>query len=318
MRKLEDLKRDILANKIENFYVFYGSDFGIRKHYIEQIKKSFNGKAKYMEACDKIQVSSKSTSLFDTGKQLYLVYNDVDFANSKSNVIDDFISKITDDTVILIYEEALDGSNLFKDFEQYITNFPEVQSNIGKEFVNSEVTLLEADAEELAFNCKNNYNMILLETDKIKEYAEAKGTSHNNSFEVLSIRNQMTERIDKFDANAFMIDVLSGNKRNIGYWYQVAMNDIDRFFNSMVFIFNDYLIAFHLVKFGKWDGGSVAYVSGLSWGRIKVLRDLIIPYEKDDLLYKAYKVACVDADVKSGKLERGNVVDYFFSSILEF
>lgn len=317
MKKLEDLKRDILANKIENFYVFYGEDYGIRKHYIEQIKKSFNGKAKYMEACDKIQVNSKTTSLFDNGKQLYLVYNDVEFANSKSNIIDDFISKLTDDTVILIYEEALESSSLFKDFDQYITYFPEVQDNIGKEFVNSEVKLTDSDVENLAFNCRNNYNTILLETDKIKEYAEGNNTSQVNSYEALSLKNQMIERIDKFDANAFMIDVLCGNRKNIAYWYQVALNDSDKFFGSMAFIFNDYLIAFYLVKYGKWTGGSRAYESGLSWGRVKVLRDLIIPFEQDALLFSAYKVACVDVNVKSGKLERGNVVDYFFSSILE-
>ena len=31
MKNLKDLKEDILANKINKFYVFYGEDFGLRK-----------------------------------------------------------------------------------------------------------------------------------------------------------------------------------------------------------------------------------------------------------------------------------------------
>lgn len=317
MRKLENLKQDILDGKIDNFYVFYGTDFGIRKHYIEQIKKSFNGKGKYLEDCTKIQANSKSTSLFNSNKQLYIVYNDIEFAESKSSNIDKFIKNLTKDTVILVYEEALSSSNLFKNFDKYITEFPEVQANIGKEFVKSEVNLLDVDAEALSYNCKNNYNMILLETDKIKSYASGAGTSISNSFETLSVKNQLTERLDKFDVNAFMVDVLCNNKRNMRYWYQIAINDVNSFFGSLIYMFNDYLISYILKHYGRSDGSSIAYDSGFAWGRVKVLRELIIPLEPDDLIFMAYKIACVDADVKTGKLDRGNVVDYFFSSIIE-
>ena len=44
MKKIEDLKRDILEGKLEHFYVFYGEDYGIRKHYIDKIKTFFKSK----------------------------------------------------------------------------------------------------------------------------------------------------------------------------------------------------------------------------------------------------------------------------------
>ena len=37
MKQLKDLKEEILANNIKNFYVFYGQDFGLRQHYIHKI-----------------------------------------------------------------------------------------------------------------------------------------------------------------------------------------------------------------------------------------------------------------------------------------
>ena len=41
MKKLEDLKKELLDNKVNKFYVFYGEDFGIRKHYINKISTYF-------------------------------------------------------------------------------------------------------------------------------------------------------------------------------------------------------------------------------------------------------------------------------------
>ena len=42
MRKLEDLKSSLLKDEVDKFYVFYGDDFGIRKHYIEKLGSYFS------------------------------------------------------------------------------------------------------------------------------------------------------------------------------------------------------------------------------------------------------------------------------------
>ena len=36
MTPLKELKENILNNNIQNFYVFYGEDSGLRKHYIDK------------------------------------------------------------------------------------------------------------------------------------------------------------------------------------------------------------------------------------------------------------------------------------------
>ena len=38
MKKLEDLKQDLIDGRLRKFYVFYGEDYGIRKHYINKIE----------------------------------------------------------------------------------------------------------------------------------------------------------------------------------------------------------------------------------------------------------------------------------------
>ena len=139
MKKIEDLKRDILEGKLEHFYVFYGEDYGIRKHYIDKIKTFFKSKPTYAENYEGIKFGSRSVSLFGNNNQLVIVYDDVEFANLKAKEIQQFINNLSTYTVIFVYEDALESSTLFKEFDQYITNFPVVQDNIALEFVTDEL-----------------------------------------------------------------------------------------------------------------------------------------------------------------------------------
>lgn len=57
-------------------------------------------------------------------------------------------------------------------------------------------------------------------------------------------------------------------------------------------------------------------IIGLPWGRIKVIREFIIPYEADDLLEIAYLVSDLDTQIKFGKLAKENLLDHFICLII--
>jgi hypothetical protein len=168
----------------------------------------------------------------------------------------------------------------------------------------------------MAYNCENNYSKILLESDKIKEYSQAKNVTNKVAFETLSIKNQLEERIDTFNAKEFMNDILTGNTYNFAYWYEVITNDTDKFFSSIMSIFNDYLIAGLIKEHGSYEGSSAAYNYKLPWNRTKEIRLLNIQYTSEYLFNCAYKVACIDGDVKGGIIQKEKVVDYFFSDVI--
>lgn len=317
MKKIEDLKKDILDGKLEHFYVFYGEDYGIRKHYIDKIKTFFKSKPTYAESYEGIKFGSRSISLFGNKNQLVIVYDDEEFANLKEREIQTFINNLTTYTVIFVYEEALESSTLFKSFDQYITNFPVVQSNVALEFVTDEVKLYRPVAETIAKNCGNNYNNILMETGKIKDYAESKNVSFQNAYDTLDVKGQMIQKVDDFNAHEFMNDILKGNMQNIAYWYEVAKCNTDKVFMSLMSIFNDYLIAGILSRYGKWNGGTEAYNRcRLPWNRIKTIREFVLDADYESYFYRAYKVATIDAEVKSGKLARDDIIDYMINYVI--
>lgn len=315
MKKLEDLKNDILNNRFQQFYVFYGEDYGIRRHYIKKLGENFQ-KVSMVSSCQAITDKTVVKSLFSI-KELCIIYNDLEFPRKDINYIKTFIERLGVYTIILVYEEPLESSTLWKHFSEYITYFPVVQDNVAVEFVEDEVKLLEADTRNLSHNCKNNYNNILLEADKIRSYADAKGMSEQNSYEVLTDKQQLLEELESYNPNLFTEDVLTGMHTNIAYWtYIIKQQDVDKFYYTLTSVFYDYLIAHLIKKYGKYDGSSRAYRYGLPWGRAKILRELNIIYDADYLLDTAYRIAEIDKNVKTGKLAREDLIDYFISVVI--
>ena len=81
-------------------------------------------------------------------------------------------------------------------------------------------------------------------------------------------------------------------------------------------MFNDFLIAGLIKKYGKYDGSSRAYNYGLPWGRAKEIRELDLPFEYTYYFDCAFKVSEIDELVKSGKILQNNLVDYFITNVI--
>lgn len=315
MTPLKDLKEQILNGDIKHFYVFYGPDRGLRHHYISKIAESFNI-VRSLPSMEGISGSSRGSGLFKTS-QLSIVYNDTDFAKWKTSSLQKYIYSLNEDCIILVYEDELSSSNLFKNFGQFITYFPTVQDSIALEFVESEVSLSLESKLELARNCENNYNNICLETDKIKNYAQYKNVSEQIAYENLRLENQLLYRYPDYNPRDLMNDILQGDFKQLGYWCEV-INKLytEKFWIMLNSIFTDYLIAYCIQSRGKYPGSSLAYNLGLPWGRCKEIREFVMPYDKDYLFECAMKVSNLDYLVKSGQVTIEKLFDYFVTTII--
>jgi hypothetical protein len=314
MKKLEDLKDELIQDKLCKFYVFYGEDYGIRKHYVEKIKSYFTS-VKTVDSYEAVSVASKSKSLFKE-ENLYIIYGDEVFADLKEDVIAGFIKNLVDHTCIMIYEEPLTNTTLFKQFQNYITYFPVVELKVAEEFVDSELQLAKKASNDLAFNCGCNYNNILLESDKIRNYAQTSGLSLQNAYESLERKSQLLENYEAFNSGEFMNDVLTGSFSIMEFWTTVIARDVNKFYFSLSFMVNDFIIAGLLTMYGKWDGSNKAFAYGLNWGRVKEIRELEINLPPDYLFDCADRLAKVDMLVKTGKLQRTDLFDYFLTNVI--
>ena len=257
MKQLKDLKEEILNNKFNNFYIFYGEDYGLRKHYIDAIAKHYDG---LVVLDDYVELSNSKGSALIITKTLYLIYDCSEICNLTVEQIEGFIKKLKYDCVILDFETLSDKTNLFRNFGDYITYFPLVEDKIGFEFVQSEVSLIRKSSENLALNCSNNYNSILLETDKIKQYSNAKEINQQQAYDVLNMNKQLIIKPENYDNDLIINDLLLYNSSKFAYWEQlITCNYVDEFWYNLGRTTNDFLIAYFIAKLGKWDGGKAAY-----------------------------------------------------------
>lgn len=315
MKNIKDLKEELLSNNIGNFYVFYGEDYGLKKHYIDFISKKF-GKIRTANSYSDIESLTRSSGLF-VRKNIYLIYDDEEFASLKVTEIEAFISKLGENCLILVYEEPLESSNLFKSFDKYITNFKRVEDNIAQEFVDMEVKLSQQSKADLCNNCDNDYNKILLECDKIKRYSEEQNVSNQSAYDDLYNQNQLLYKNPKYNADLLMDDVIMCRYENLAFWAKIIKEQYyNEFWMSLNTILNNYIIAYLIKQYGKWEGSSKCYQYGLPWGRTKVIRDYIIGLPAIYFLDSAYEVSKLDYKMKSGIIQVENLFDYFLSTII--
>lgn len=316
MTPLKDLKDNILNNKLNNFYVFYGPDNGLKQHYINKIAESYKS-IKFADCVSQIADSTRGKGLFKISK-LYVIYNDVDFTKWRTTQLKRYIESLVDDCVILLYEEELASSNLFKNFGEYITYFPTVETKIALEFVDSEVSLSMENKTELARNCENNYSNICLEADKIRQYSEAKNVSNEVAYNILKSQDELIYKYPEFNIRDLMNDVLQGDFKSLGYWCEVTDNIYkDNFWIMLNAVFTDYLIAYCIQSStNKYEGSSKAYNLGLPWGRCKEIREFVMPYTADYLYKTAIQVSQLDYMCKTGKVSQENLFNYFVTMII--
>ena len=310
MKKLEDLKKEILDNIIAPLYVFYGEDFGIRKHYIKKIGENFD-RITYINNLEELNNRILSPSLFQI-KELFVIYNDENVLKLNPAQINTMITRLNPYSLILDYDNL--NNKAIDLYGDRVTYFPHVQNNIAMEFVDSEISVFEDTRTQIAYNCENDYNKILLEADKIKNYSEAFSISNQKSFENLTIQQQLIQNPDKYDCNWMMNDILIGNKDNYAYWINLIENNYkEEFRNTLSLIFNDLLIAYCITSFGKWNGSSLAYNLKLSWYRAKQIREFYIPYKPNYLLYCANNICEFDRNLKTGKYSIEEILVEFWS-----
>ena len=309
MLRLEDLKQQLIDGKVNKLYIFFGEDYAIRKHYIHKIAESFDD-ILYFDTFDDCKSAGTTSTLF-TVKKLFVIDSDEEFLSTDDSVVNGLLGKSESNCFVFIYNEDITKTQLFKSFESYVTKFPAVAENIAMEFIEDEVQLSEVERRNLAYECNNLYGNILLETDKIKRYSEAKNISNESAYTSLVAKKQMIDRLMSYDSDLFMEDYLSKNYRNYSVWIKIIENDISGFVYSFNSMYRDLITGALIKQYGKWTGGEKAYSVGMFWGRIKLLRELDIKISFEKLYEKAYDLCCIESDYKNGYINSENLLTVF-------
>ena len=160
MENFLTLKKLISKGKIDNFYVFTGQEREVMKKYIKNISESYQKVESF--ASIKNQLSAKS--LFATNNT-FVIEGDKDLTSFSK---EELISRISDNTLILIYTDIDMRKKLFKSSTIY--EFTEISNAF--QYVKDLLNCTTPIAKLVANRCQNNIGIIELECDKLLNLKE--------------------------------------------------------------------------------------------------------------------------------------------------
>lgn len=312
MKSLVDLKAELKEGKISNLNIFVGEENLIRKIYYEKIAE-YNGDIKYIESVKDLFKELEKKSLFKK-KYTYVVYNDLDFVKQKESIFERLLALTSNNVVVLVYDLMPDKEYFKKVFEDYITIFNYVTDDIAIKYVNKANNKVPLDiAKNIAYNCFNSYNNIVEEMNKYNHYTKS---HHDDAIDAMTYSLLFKARKEIPTATQFATAFITRNTLYLAEYYQVLKENECNILGYLPELYNTVVIELYLQMYGKWEGGNRAYNAGEYWGRVKELRNLNVPYNKNDLLDIRYLINQLDRDIRSGKMPSQYAWEWLIGVIL--
>ena len=310
MKSLYDLKKELVSGKVNNLYVFTGEEYLIRKIYYEKIAE-LNGKLRYVETVNNLFPELEKKSLFKT-KATYVVYNDLEFLKQKDSTFNRLIELGKDNVVVLVYDEIPSGSRFEKVFNEFITVFNKVTTDVAIKYVHKESPIIRNSKflSKMAYNCDNSYGMIVEEMNKFNNL----NLNENDSLDAMTYATIFLDRKETPSPRELADDIILGRFNNISQYYQLLKKE--NILGYIPELYSTIYICLYFKLYGKYEGSSAAYNAGEYWGRVKQLREYNIIYNKNDLLDIRYMLNKLDLDVRKGRMPSEYAWDFLIGVII--
>lgn len=179
---IAELKKDMKANNLAGLYIFTGEEIYIRNLYIEQIVdlgfiwKELPTVAELFKSVGTTKLIQKPT--------LYVIRDDMDFIKQDSTVWDKLVAWVNNSVnkVILIYNNIDKRNKFFKTFEENTVKFEKLSETVLLKYVQKEADISRENALDLIHRCDSNFNLCLLELNKVIMFSLSNNISIDESY----------------------------------------------------------------------------------------------------------------------------------------
>lgn len=307
---IQELQKQIINKNLDNLYIFLGYEIAIQKIYINKIKEITGLELQYVEDLKSIYNKLSSNDIFNT-KKLYVVIDDIDLIKQEK-IWQDLQNKINNNIIILKYNTLDKRSKFYKQFETNIVEFNKLSDDVLTSYIKKELPALNNDnCKKLIDICESNYNQILLEIDKIKNYSNP-----------LDNDNYLFEQLDKCGAFhkevsditfEFIKKVL---KRDIASIYTLRKKLIqinESNIKLLSLLYNNFKIILLIQSCNSKD---ICKTTGLQYYQVKYNEDNLNYYTVGELVNILRIIQKIEKGIKTGTIDEIISLDYLLVNIL--
>ena len=305
---VNELKANIIANNLSNFYIFYGPEYIVQKVYISKIAEQLNSEIQYIESLAEIKQYA-GQSLFVSKKCFVCIDNTEIVKSSDINKDFDKILQILGSNCLILQFSKLDKrSKFYTQVSDRAVEFQLLHPVVLEKHVKEQLEILPPTAQKLAEVCEYDYGRCLLEIDKIKNYnADEPDKAFKELLDNGVIYQPPGDRI--FD---FVGAVLAGKPR-VAFDLLQECKDIGE--PALVLLSVLCTNIKHLLQVQSCNS-NIAETTGLTSWEIRNVQNYQGIYRNSELVNTMKVIREVEKGIKIGRIEDSIAVEYVLVNML--
>ena len=313
--KIVDVKNQIKSKSPKSFYIFTGEELEVINIYINKIAECRNLEVSRIDSISNIYSKFLSKS-FVTKNYCYVLRDDKELL-TQEKVWDALTVKgVQGNNIIILVLTTVDKrSKFYKRFQDSIVEFEHLPDTVLIKYIKKEIPLNDKNCKRLIDICESDYSRILLEVDKIKQYA--KGFSGNygfdNFFQML-VDNGTIYQPPKDAIFDFVDCVLKGKPTKS---FELLRNCYGVGESPIVLLSVLYNNVKQVLQVQSCTSKDIAKTTGLSAWQVKCAKEKCGYYSIGDLVYFLKLIRRVEKGIKTGEIEEGIAVDYVLVNMMD-
>lgn len=142
MRTIQEVGLEILNHQPKNFYVFAGTEYGIKLKYLSNIAQTYDNRMLIANSVESVLGTMRVKHFIPLEPSLYVVRYDDEFLSSLNNKTKDEISSINIiGTIVCIYDSQKASSKLDKYLSDYTVSIDSVDSRFVRQYLHQDFKL---------------------------------------------------------------------------------------------------------------------------------------------------------------------------------
>lgn len=159
MATLQQVGTEILSNKPSKFYIFCGSEYGIKARYLLQLGKFYENNIVNLDSVDQLFTKFKNRPLVPFTPSLYIIRYDSEFLKTlDSNAASRLSALNIAGTAVCIYEDAKAEAKCEKWLSQYTVRIDPISPEYVKKYIGQEFPKLSGDLVNTIVSIYSSYN----------------------------------------------------------------------------------------------------------------------------------------------------------------
>lgn len=305
---VNDVKKQIKANRIQSFYVFTGAEIEAQRIYINKIAEVTGKPVKRIESVS--EAFNKRASILKISN-VYVCRDDMEFWKDATEI--SVLNELLGDNILILQMSEIDKrSKSSKLYADSIITFDYMDADVLYKYVQKECSLTDNNTYDLIEICERDYSRILLETDKVRVYARAHGITADEAFTDL-VRDKVISRPPKdaiFDFTNAML------RASIDEAFELLQECKEIGEPALRIISVLYTNFKRVLQYQICESGDICKTTGLTPFDVKIAKQTAGAWRSEDIVFFLKTLQKIEQGIKTGEIEESVAVDYLMTSIL--